>query len=196
MRTLPEGTEVDELGLLIMGAFAEEREAGSRALTLSTITRTVHKGTDSCLLCRNNTDPKKIPLHPNCTCNIATEDVEIGQVPSDDPHFRVLSTTDEDVVYLSESDLPVAITMDPATTGVVEIDDFRFGDLARWLEKIQPLLTGTDEVLTILSETESNEDVSQAAEIAGSVAEGAEEVVERITTRRIWFGLAKAVAGV
>lgn len=167
----------------------------SRSLKLSTITREVHRGTDSCILCRTNTDPSKIPVHPNCTCDASTQDVEVGQVPSDDSHFRVMSTKDEDIVFLSESDLPATLVLDPATTGVVQIDDLRFADLARWLEKMQPYLEGANQVLTILSETESNEDVSVAAEFADVAAEESESALQAITGRRVWFGIASEVAG-
>lgn len=187
---------IDPIGLKIMGGFAQQRDEESRSLKLSTITREVHRGTDSCILCRTNTDPSKIPVHPNCTCNASTQDIEVGQVPGDDSHFRIMSTANEDVVFLSESDLPAAIIMDPATTGVVEITDLRFGDLARWLEKMQPYLEGANQVLTILSEVEqSNEDVSTAADVADVAAEESESALQAITSRRVWFGIASEVAG-
>lgn len=148
---------------------AEELGSNKEGRALSSVVaRTVHRGTDSCLLCRTNTDPKAVPLHPNCTCNIATEDVQIGQIPNDDPQFRVMSTADEEIVFLSESDLPVAITLDPATTGVIDVDELRFGDMARWLEEVQPLLDGSDLLLSIMDVSDDN-------------------------VRRVWFSVARMV---
>jgi hypothetical protein len=166
----------------------------SRSLKLSTITREVHRGTDSCIQCRTNTDPSKIPVHPNCTCNAATNDIEIGQIPGDDSHFKVISTRDQDTIYLSESDLPAALTFDPATTGVVDIEDLRFEDLARWAEKIQPYLEGTNAYLSVFSE-DSTENIQQTTELVGEVTDDIQTLNEAVKTRRVWFGVAEAVAG-
>lgn len=169
----------------------EEVTPESRAV--SQVTRTVHYGIDSCEVCRSNTDPRAVPLHPHCTCNVATEDVQTGQTSSNHPNFRVMHTADETTVYLGESDLPAAIVMDPATTGVLEIDDLRFGDLARWLEQIEPYLSGADLMVTILEEADvSDQDIS---EVTDALAEGAEEAAESISNKRIWFGISKVVAG-
>lgn len=158
--------------------------------SLSKVDRTIHRGFDSCELCRTNTDPRNVPVHPHCTCDIATQDVEVGQTPSDHPNFRVMSTADEEIVFLSESDLPVAITMDPATTAVLDVNDFRFGDVARWLEQVQPYLVATDQFLSIVEL--SDENVGQAADVAEALAEGT-DIVEAISAKRIWLSIAKAV---
>lgn len=155
---------------------------------LSVVTRTVHRGVDSCLLCRNNTDPKAVPLHPHCTCNITTDDVQLGQLPRDNRNFQVISTADEEIVFLSESDLPAAIVLDPATTGAIAIEELRYGDLARWLEQVGPTLSGADQLISIISEFDENEE--DLADVSESIVEGAEDIVEN---RRVWFGIAKVV---
>lgn len=195
MEVLSKGTEVDPLGALVQGVFVEERQDPgfqSRSI-LSNLTRTVVKDNSYCKQCAENDDPRKVPVHPRCQCNVATENVQIGQVPHDHPNFRAISTANEEIVFLGENDLPAAITLDPATTGVLDIEDLRFGDLARWLEQVEPLLSSADTVLTIMDEFQEN--VGDAADVVAVAAEGAESAAEAIKTRRIWFGLSKVVAG-
>jgi hypothetical protein len=173
-------------------AVAESDE--SRALRMSTVTRSVNTGTDSCLLCRSNTDPSKVPLHPNCTCDVKSDDVETGVVSNEHPYFRVLQTATEDILLVAEDmEMPNGIQLDSASTAVLDLENLRFADLARWLEQAQPYIDAGAEYVSIVVDEETGEAAEEIVTVLEGIASGTQELPEGIRNKQMWLSIAKAV---
>lgn len=128
MQTIPRNYVQDELGLLIHGFFAEERKAESRFFT-SNVERAVQRNGDNCPECEANEDPDAIPLHPRCDCEAITTQIQTGVPPEE-----VASAINvEAIVFMSESNSPVGVRLDPLSASSVSTNSLRFGDMTRWL---------------------------------------------------------------
>jgi hypothetical protein len=166
----------------------------SRAIRVSTVDRSVRLGTDSCEACRTNTDPKRIPIHPNCTCNIATDGVETGVVDADHPFFSTMRTAAEDILMIGEDvTLPDGIQLDPASTAILDMENLRFGDLARWLEQTQPYIDAGAQYVSIVIDEDTGEAAEEVVSVIEEVAAGTQGVAEGLQNRKMWLSIAKAV---
>lgn len=151
MRSLPKGTEIDELGALVMGSFAEERkDFPTEGRAFSNVVRAVQLQGDNCPECQANDDPDAIPLHPGCDCDIVTEEVQRGQ-PAAAEHFTAAITM-EAVEYLGSDEGPQAIRLDPLSASVLPVEGTRFSDITRWLSRAP--IDDTDFVSVMVGETE------------------------------------------
>ena len=248
MDTLPIGTEVDALGQLIMGGFAQDREAlaeedranpnhdkkgrfakaastathlnsehdktaeyaalmndtkpayfpdssEARASRPSKVERRIVKKAKICERCRLNDDPNKVPVHPNCDCDVITDSLETGVA---DPHSRFLSALSTqdlamEVVSAEGLDLPAGIQLNSDTVAIIDGDSARFADLSRWLEQIEPYLDQGSQFLSIVVDDDSDEAVQQVQETVGEIADDVENLPEALRNRKLWFALAKSV---
>jgi hypothetical protein len=200
---LPKGTQADELGLLVNGVFAEEREDVEesvdelRASRLSSVERRIIKDSDECPQCRANNDPRNVPVHPNCHCDVITDSIEAGVADSDSRFFNPLSLIDGDLkveVMGGETLDAQAIQLDPATTAILDAENVRWADLARWLEQMQPYLNAGEQYVSIIVDDDTEEAIAQINETLEVVAEDTEELTEALQNRKLWFSIAKAVA--
>lgn len=176
-------------------AEAKEEFAESRAIQLSSVERSIIKDSDQCPQCVANNDPRKVPVHPNCHCNVVTDGVETGVVDGSSRLLDVLRTVDGfvDLNMIGDADLPPAIQLDPSTVAVFDPEDVRFGDLAKWLEQIQPYLTATDQYIAIVVDDDSEEALTLIEETISAIAENPEQLAEAIRNKKLWFGIAQAV---
>ncbi len=171
-------------------------DAESRSVRASTITRTIHKKATICERCRLNDDPRKVPVHPHCDCDVVTDGVETGVVDNDHPLFRALSTATEDMLFVgadADTVIPPGILLDPASTAILDAEDMRFGDIARWLESVQPYIEQGAQYVSIVVDDDTNEAAQNVADTLDQVASGAEDVTEAIKSRKLWLSIAKAV---
>lgn len=102
---------------------AEERGFFNR------VDRSVTKGATACTKCAVNTDPKNVPIHPGCHCDIKTDAVALGMDPDE---FAGVQSQFSDAVAQAIGDVPGA-TMQPELAARFDGGDFRFGDLTTWL---------------------------------------------------------------
>jgi hypothetical protein len=201
MNTLPVGTTVDELGSLIQGGFADELKHKdtfvetdeSRAFSLSTLERRIIKDSDQCPQCVANNDPKNVPVHPNCHCNVVTDSVETGVVEPGNRLLDVLTAATrnleiEGVDVLSDN----GIQLVPDTVAVFDAEDVRWADLARWLEQVQPYLENANTYVSIIVDEDTEEAAEQVEEVIDMLASDVETGLEALQTRKFWFAIAKA----
>lgn len=166
----------------------------SRALRLSSLNRQIIKDSDKCPLCVANNDPKKVPVHPNCHCNVVTDSVETGVVGSDSRLLDVLRTVDGFVeVEVVNGELPAAVQLNPETVAVFDPNDVRFADLARWLEQMQPYLEASDQYLAIVVDDDSDEALAEVEETLALIAENPDEVLQALQNKKLWFAIGQAV---
>lgn len=167
----------------------------SRAARLSTLNRYIIKDSDKCVLCVANNDPRKVPVHPNCHCDVVTNEVETGVVDGSSRLLDVLRTTDEfiELETITGAELPEAIQINPETVAVFDPNDVRFADLARWLEQVQPYLEATNQYISIVVDDDTDEALVQIEETIEAIAEDPEVLVEAIRNKKLWFGIAQAV---
>lgn len=167
----------------------------SRALRVSTVNRQIIKDSDKCPQCVANNDPRNVPVHPNCHCSIVTDEVETGVV---DPSSRLLDVlrAGQELVELEvvNGELPAAIQLNPETIAVFDPEDVRFGDLARWLEQVQPYLDNADTYLSIVVDDDSDEALSQISDTVEAISENPELLAEALRSKKLWFSIAQAVA--
>jgi hypothetical protein len=219
MDTLPIGTEVDALGQLIMGGFAQDREALAeedranpyhdkamdntnqrsepRASRVSKVERRIIKKQNICERCRLNEDPNNVPVHPNCDCDVVTDSLESGVADPESRFFKELTFDNIAMEIVSAEggiDLPSAIRLDPDTAAILDGENVRFADLARWLEQMQPYMDAGAQYVSIVVDDDTPEAVQQTTETLQSIAEGSTDFSEAIKSRKLWFALAKAVA--
>lgn len=198
MDTLPIGTTIDSLGKSIMGGFADERESnteGRSTTRLSTVERRIVKDSIHCKQCTENNDPRKVPVHPHCQCNVITDSVESGVADTDSRFFNPQSLIDMGIEVLGgELGAGQGILLDPATTAILEAENVRFADLARWLETMQPYLDAGAQYVSIVVDDDTQDAIEQVGETISTIAEDSGDVTEAIQNRKLWFSLAKAVA--
>lgn len=168
----------------------------SRAARLSNVNRVIIKDSDKCPLCVANDDPRKVPVHPNCHCDVVTNEVETGVVDSSSRLLDVIRSADGIIdidVIGSDAELPDAIQINPETVAVFDPENVRFADLARWLEQMQPYLQATNQYISIVVDEDTDEAIAQIEETLSHIAENPEEIVEAIRNKKLWFGIAQAV---
>lgn len=192
---LPIGTEVDELGDLFKGGFAQDRlSSDSRSSRLSTLERRIIKDSDQCPQCVANDDPRNVPVHPNCHCSVITDSVEYGVADSENRFLSSVLSADEVVTYGDVVLEDSGIQLNPETVAILDAENVRWGDLARWLEQMQPYLEVTDQYISIIVDDDTDEALAQVEEAVSTVIDDSEQLTEAIRNKKLWFAIAKAVA--
>jgi hypothetical protein len=169
----------------------------SRASSLSKVERRIIKKQNICERCRLNNDPAKVPVHPNCDCDVITDSIESGVADSTSRFFNPLTIKDiamETVGFDETVELPSSIQLNPDTTVILEGETARFADLARWLEQMQPYLDQGAQYVSIVVDDDSDEAVQQISETIETISEDIEDLPEALRNKKLWFSLAKAVA--
>lgn len=167
----------------------------TRAIRLSNVDRTIIKDSDKCLACVANNDPRNVPVHPNCHCDVVTENIETGVVENTSSLLDVLRAADGlvDFEMMGDSDIPEAIQLNPQTAAVFDPENVRFADLAKWLEQIQPYLENADTYISIVVDEDSEEALTQISETLSAIAEDPEQIAEAIRNKKLWFAIGQAV---
>lgn len=194
MDKLPIGTTIDPLGKTVMGGFAEVRDSSDvESRSVSTLERRIIKSPKICKQCQLNDDPNNVPVHPNCDCNVITDSITTNVA---DPQSRFLNVLKPDNIDISvlNGELPQGIQLNPTTVAIVNGDEVRWADFARWLEQMQPYLEAGDQYLSIVVDDDTDDAIDQLQELSDAAAEGTEELAQALHNRKLWFSLAKAVA--
>jgi hypothetical protein len=180
----------------LSGSFFDQRKAAgkeSRASRLSTVERRIIKDSDQCPQCVANDDPRNVPVHPNCHCDVVTDSVETGTA---EPTSRFLETLTRDVIEMDvfEAEIPEAVQLNPETVALFDSENVRYADLARWLEQIEPYLNQADNYVAIVVDDDSDEAAAQLQESIEAIAEDLENFNEEfVQNKKLWFSIAQAV---
>jgi len=174
---------------------AAKNDSESRASRTSKVERRIIKKPNICERCRLNNDPNKVPVHPHCDCDVISDSVEAGVADPESRFLKQLNLGDiaMEIVGDAEGVQLNAVQLNPDTTAILEGENARFADLARWLEQMQPYLDQGAQFVSIVVDDDTDEAVQQSAETLQSIAEGSTEISEAIRSRKLWFALAKAV---
>jgi hypothetical protein len=166
-----------------------------RGISLSTVERSIIKDSDKCKLCVANNDPRKVPIHPNCHCDVITDSVQTGTVDRSSKLLDILQVGDEFEIELAgDEPLPTAIQLNPETVAVFDPNDVRFSDLARWLEQMDTLLQGANQYVSIVVDEDTDEALAEVEEALAIIAEDPTELAEQLRNKKLWFAISQAVA--
>jgi hypothetical protein len=168
----------------------------SRASRNSTVERRIVKQANICERCRLNNDPNNVPVHPNCDCDVITDSIESGVADPQSRFFNPLTARQIAMEMVSAEEgieLPAGIQLNPDTVSILEGENVRFADLARWLEQMQPYLEEGAQYLSIVVDDDTDEAVQQVSDTLENVASGLEDIPEALRHKKLWFALAKAV---
>lgn len=170
-------------------------EEESRASRQSNVERRIIKDSDQCPLCVANNDPTKVPVHPNCHCDVITDSIEEGVADPDSRFFVPLNQELIDIIMPGDEVLPAgtSIQLDPATAAILDAENVRWADLTRWLQQMEPYLQQGAQYLSIVVDSDTDEAVQQIEELISTIAEDIENFPEAIQNRNLWFALAKSV---
>jgi hypothetical protein len=168
----------------------------SRASRTSKVERRIVKKQTICERCRLNEDPNNVPVHPHCDCDVVTDSLESGVADPESRFFKQLTFDDVamEIVSAEGAEMPGAIQLNPDTVSILDGENVRFADLARWLEQMQPYLEQGAQYLSIVVDDDTDQALQQTTETLQSIAEGTTDLSEAIRSRKLWFALAKAVA--
>lgn len=175
----------------------KQSRSESRASRLSNVERRIVKKPNICEACRLNDDPRKVPVHPNCDCDVITDSIESGVADPTSRFLQPLSRANMDLEVITGDELHGDLVFDPETVAIMEEENVRFSDIARWLEAMQPYLDRADRVydyISIAVDDDTDEAVQQVQDTLEALSEDTESFAEAIKSRKLWFALAKAVA--
>jgi hypothetical protein len=165
----------------------------SRASQISKVERRIIKDSIHCKQCTENNDPAKVPVHPNCQCDVITDSVEQGVADPSSRFFNPLNLDNIAMELVGEGELPATIQLNPETAAVLDVENVRFADLARWLEQIEPYLQQGSQYLSIVVDDDTDEAVQQVEETIDVITEDIENLPDALRNRKLWFALAKSV---
>lgn len=193
--------------LLLTGGFAQEpnrkqiveenSEPESRASQLSTVERRIVKQPNICKQCLLNDDPRKVPVHPNCDCDVITDSIETRVADPSSNLLKTLNNANTIIDVITGDKFEGDLILDPETVAIMDAEDVRFSDIARWLEIVGPYLDRLDlayDYISIAVDDDTQEAVQQVQETVQALSEDTETLAEAIHSRKLWFALAKAVA--
>lgn len=188
----PHGLDSD-FNMFHVDLFMEPNDPNeSRASRLSTVERTIVKDSIHCKECQANNDPNKVPVHPNCQCNVITDSIESGVADPTHRLFNVLNPNTVDMITPDGVDIPAAIQLDPATTAILDPENARWADLMRWLEQMQPYLEQANLYVSIVVDDDTDEALAEVEEVIDLLASDIEAGLEALKTGKFWFSIAKA----
>lgn len=185
--------QVEEQKKLLPGKISTAESDESRASKLSSVERRIIKDSVHCKLCTENNDPARVPVHPNCQCNVITDSVEAGVADPTSRFFNPLNLDSIAMEMIGDEVLPGTVQLVPETAAILDGETARFADLARWLEQMEPYLQQGSQYLSIVVDDDTDEAVQQVTETVESIAEDIENLPEAIRNRKLWFALAKSV---
>jgi hypothetical protein len=187
-----------EFDTLMTGSFFDARDSiESRSSRLSQVERRILKKPNICKQCLDNHDPSKVPVHPHCDCDVVTDSIESGVADPTSRFMQPLDFSNMDIQVITGNEFSGKMIMDPATVAIMDAENVRFADIARWLETMQPYLDKLDlayDYVSIAVDDDTQEAVDQVQETIQSLSEDTETLTEAIHNRKLWFALAKAVA--
>lgn len=197
-KTLSKEEVEAQIKLLPSKVAAAENDSESRASRTSKVERRIIKKATICERCRLNEDPNNVPVHPHCDCDVVTDSIESGVADPESRFFKQLNLGDMAMEVIAnesgvELNVPSAIQLNPDTAAILDGENVRFADLARWLEQMQPYLDAGAQYVSIVVDDDTPEAVQQTQETLQSIAEGTTDFSEAIKSRKLWFALAKAV---
>lgn len=166
----------------------------SRASQLSTVERRIIKSNNICERCRLNNDPNNVPVHPNCDCNVVTDSITTGVANPASRFLESLTRDSIDIEVVNGELESAGIQLEPGSVAIMDVENVRFGDLARWLESVQPYLDAGANYVSIVIDDDTEEAIAQVQEAVEAIAEDSEQIIEAIQNRKLWFSIAKAVA--
>lgn len=178
--------------LTIQSRYTSERQTESRAAPVSKLERSIIKDSDQCPLCVANNDPRKVPVHPNCHCDVVTSNVEIGQVSRDHRLLGTVLNRAMDGVDIIGADDVSAVELQAETVAVFNPEDMRFADLQRWLEQVQPLLENANTYVSIVVDEDTEEAAQEVEEVVSLLATDLQAGLEVLQTKKFWLSIAKA----
>ena len=180
---------------VLSGSFFDQRDdTESRASRLSTVERRIVKKPNICQQCAMNNDPKRVPVHPHCDCDVITDSIDTG-VADPDSRFLQALTPDEIEMQLITGVLESSgIQLEPGSVAIMDMENVRFADFARWLEQVQPYLDAGSQYVSIITDDDTDEAVQEIEEAVSTVAEDSDQLIEAIQNKKLWFSIAKAVA--
>lgn len=114
-----------QLGGSGLASYSDAEERGY----FNQVDRSVTKQAKACKKCAANFDPKNVPVHPGCGCDIVTDAVALGMDPME---FEGVQSEFSDAAVQAIGDVPSAL-MQPELAARFHASDFRFGDLTTWL---------------------------------------------------------------
>jgi hypothetical protein len=180
-----------------LGYRTDNQAIESRASRLSQVERRIQKKPNICKQCLENNDPSKVPVHPHCDCDVITESIEAGVADTASRFMQPLSNDNMDIQVITGNEFKGQLLMDPTTAAIMDAENVRFSDIAKWLETMQPYLDRLDlayDYVSIAVDDDTQEAVDQVQETIQSLSEDTETLTEAIHNRKLWFALAKAVA--
>lgn len=111
----------------------------------SEVTRSVLKVGDQCPACLANEDPNKVPVHPNCNCEVITTSLNIGVEPE---RFKPIERWIREAGKLTfvqgnepESFELEEMQFEPATVAILDAETARHSDTEAWLLEVEEWLT-------------------------------------------------------
>jgi hypothetical protein len=183
----------EDIQALLSKEFPDYGPPESRATSLSTVERRIIKDSDQCPLCVNNNDPRKVPVHPNCHCDVITDSVEMGVA---DPASRLFSPFNQELIDIVIGEdgaiLPESIQLEPGSVAVFDPENVRWADLMRWLEQVQPYLEQANMYVSIVIDEDAEEAAEQVEQVIDLLATDVEAGLEALQTKKFWFAMAKA----
>lgn len=193
-----------EFDLLLAGGFAQEpnrkevvqqnSEPESRASQLSTVERRIVKKPNICKQCRENNDPKNVPVHPNCDCDVVTDSIDVGVADPESRFLQALTPDNIEMELMTGMLESAGIQMEPGSVAIMDMENVRFSDFARWMEQVQPYLDAGAQYVSIVVDDDAQEAAQQVQETVTSLAEDSADLAEAIQNKKLWFSIAKAVA--
>lgn len=196
-----------EFNLTLAGGFAQEpnrkqivqenSDTESRASTLSKVERRIVKQPNICKQCLENDDPARVPVHPNCDCNVVTDSVETRVADPTSNLLKTLNNANSVIDIITGDKFTGDLILDPETVAIMDADNVRFSDIARWLEIVQPYLDKLDrtyDYISIAVDDDNQEAVEQVQDTIDNLADDSEDFADAIKSKKLWFALAKAVA--
>lgn len=187
-------------GTFSMDLSLEDRlkiDTESRASRLSQVERRIVKQPNICKQCLENDDPRNVPVHPNCDCDVITDTVDTGVADPQSRFLKTLNNANMAIDVITGNEFNGDLILDPETVAILDAENVRFSDLARWLEIMQPYLDKLDrayDYISIAVDDDNQEAVEQVQETIDNLSEDTESFAEAIHNRKLWFALAKAVA--
>lgn len=167
-------------------------KAESRAL--SSVERRIVKKPNICKQCAENNDPRKVPVHPHCDCDVVTDSIDTGVADPESRFLKALTPDNIEMELVTGALESAGIQMEPGSVAIMNMDNVRFSDLARWLEQMQPYLDAGAQYVSIVVDDDTQEAAAQVQETVTAIAEDSTDIVEAIQNKKLWFSIAKAVA--
>lgn len=170
---------------------ARRGSSSKRALTPSTIERTIEKSGRACPQCEANNDPNKVPVHPGCHCGVQTVSLSRGVDPEDAQ--SIAERANESLLHQfgldPEADIPEAFKVAEDTVAVIAEEGFRFADFSEWFFSTAENLNSKTELWAMIVTEPQQQQQEAAAE--GQAPPGSAVAAETLAALGTFFVLAR-----